>query len=128
MSYSNIFNIEHESERDFLYELISSAKLCVIIFSASWCNPCKSLATSLDTSLNSIKGNLISPSSSINVDLNTKIAVCKVNVETFNDLSSVYKVSAIPHTIFFTNGQLHSEIIKGNDVEKIMNNIKKIIL
>jgi thioredoxin 1 len=126
MSLKNINVFEKESQRDLLYKLLSSSKVCVVTFSASWCKPCKSLSTSLDTELENIKDKLLTPASNPDTDIQTKISFCKIDIDVFNDLCSVYKVTSIPHTVFFKNGQLDSEIIKGNDATQIINKVNKL--
>lgn len=82
---SNLFDLESESQ---LNALIASGKLVLVDFFAEWCGPCKEFKDTLAK---------VAPEF-------PNVIFVKVNVDTFNQLSTKYKVSSIPSIKIFNNG------------------------
>ena len=66
-------------------ELINEG-IYLVDFYADWCGPCKMLETVLE-------------------EIEDKINIIKVNIDSYGDLANRFKVMSIPHLIFFKNGK-----------------------
>jgi thioredoxin 1 len=83
----------------------------VVDFFAEWCGPCKALGPVLEQLAQS----------------NTHITFVKVNVDSFNLLSSRYNVKGLPTLIFFKNGQKVSTVVGGkskNDLQSLLKHMR----
>ncbi len=78
------------NESNFNSEVIESDVPVVIDFWAPWCQPCLRLSPVMDK---------------LEKELGDKAKVCKVNVDSQQNLASNYNISAIPHLIFFKDGK-----------------------
>ena len=58
----------------------------LIDFYADWCGPCKMLGTVLE-------------------EVQDKIDIIKVNIDSYGDLANRFKVMSIPYLIFFKDGK-----------------------
>jgi len=96
-----MIEIKSISELDDL--LLVTTKV-VLVFSSSWCGPCKILKPQLEK---------ISSDSKYN-----KIKFCKIDIDECGDLSDKYKISSLPTTVFLNNGDEKSRIT-GADIIKI---------
>ena len=76
----------------------AGSKLVVVDFFAVWCGPCKGLVPQLEK----LAAN------------NTNVHFYKVNVEVNEEVSTEYKISAMPTILFFKNGKKVEEIIGAN--------------
>ncbi len=90
-----------------LETLIEKSKALVLDFYANWCGPCKNLGKFLEK----IKDQ----------EEYKDIVFCKVNVDEteFEHICSKYKVSGIPHVVFFRNSNEISTVV-GNTESKII--------
>lgn len=64
--------------------------LVLVDFWASWCMPCKAMAPVLNE---------------LAEELDSKVSVCKLNVDEYQQLSVKYAVRSIPTLILFKNGK-----------------------
>ena len=71
-------------------ELIESGKPVVIDFWATWCGPCVGMAPTIDALAQEYEG---------------KVVIGKYNVDEEGDLSSKYRIMALPTILFFKNGK-----------------------
>lgn len=94
--------------------LINNSKYLVLDFSATWCGPCKALGNFIHEIMNDSKYK--------------DIVFCKVDVdeEEMETLSIKYKVSGIPHIVFFKNSKQVTQLV-GFDKNKFIDNINNII-
>ncbi len=94
--------------------LITNSKYLVLDFSATWCGPCKSLGKFVDEIMNDKKYK--------------DIVFCKVDVdnEDMETLTQKYKVSGIPHVVFFKNSKQITQLV-GFDKTKFVNALDTII-
>jgi len=79
----------HVSDLDF-NETISKYPLVLVDFWASWCMPCKMIASTLDQLSSEYKG---------------KVVFAKLDVDQNKRTTEAYKVSGIPTLIMFKNGR-----------------------
>lgn len=72
-------------------ELLSSNKVVVADFWATWCGPCKAMGPSIDELATEYEG---------------KALIGKVDVEENNDLAEKYAIRSVPTIIFFKEGEM----------------------
>jgi thioredoxin 1 len=94
--------------------LIENSKYLVLDFSATWCGPCKRM------------GQLIHEL--MEEDKYKDVVFCKIDVDNdeFESLTQKYKVSGIPHVVFFKNSKQVDSLV-GFDKSKFIGNLDKII-
>lgn len=68
-------------------EVIQSAEPVLVDFWASWCPPCRAMNPIVES-------------------LAQQFKVCKVNVDTNQELASHYRISTIPALLIFKDGQV----------------------
>ena len=72
-------------------ELLSSNKVVVADFWATWCGPCKAMGPSIDE---------------LSVEYEGRALIGKVDVEENNDLAEKYAIRSVPTIIFFKDGEM----------------------
>jgi thioredoxin 1 len=72
-------------------ELLSSNKVVVADFWATWCGPCKAMGPSIDE---------------LAVQYEGQALIGKVDVEENNDLAEKYAIRSVPTIIFFKDGEM----------------------
>lgn len=72
-------------------ELLSSNKVVVADFWATWCGPCKAMGPSIDELAAEYEGRAL---------------IGKVDVEENNDLAEKYAIRSVPTIIFFKDGEM----------------------
>ena len=77
-------------------ELLSSNKVVVADFWATWCGPCKAMGPSIDELATEYEG---------------KALIGKVDVEENNDLAEKYAIRSVPTLIFFKDGEMVDKVV-----------------
>ena len=77
-------------------ELLSSNKVVVADFWATWCGPCKAMGPSIDELATEYEG---------------KALIGKVDVEENNDLAEKYAIRSVPTIIFFKDGEMVDKMV-----------------
>lgn len=77
-------------------ELLSSNKVVVADFWATWCGPCKAMGPSIDELATEYEG---------------KALIGKVDVEENNDLAEKYAIRSVPTIIFFKDGEMVDKVV-----------------
>lgn len=72
-------------------ELLSSNKVVVADFWATWCGPCKAMGPSIDELATEYEGQAL---------------IGKVDVEENNDLAEKFAIRSVPTIIFFKDGEM----------------------
>lgn len=71
-------------------KIITSNKLVLVDFYATWCAPCKKMSPDIEK---------------IKTDFKGKVEVVKVDVEVNKEISNLYKVQSVPTILLFKNGK-----------------------
>ena len=71
-------------------DVISSDKLVLVDFFATWCQPCKMMHPVLE---------------SIKQQLGDSIRIIKVDVDKYQQTAALYRVQSVPTLMLFRNGQ-----------------------
>ena len=77
-------------------ELLSSNKVVVADFWATWCGPCKAMGPSIDELAAQYEGQAL---------------IGKVDVEENNDLAEKYAIRSVPTLIFFKDGEMVDKVV-----------------
>ncbi len=77
-------------------ELLSSNKVVVADFWATWCGPCKAMGPSIDE---------------LSAEYEGKALIGKVDVEENNDLAEKYAIRSVPTLIFFKDGEMVDKVV-----------------
>jgi thioredoxin 1 len=88
--------IKNLTTADFNSTISGSPTPVLVDFWAAWCGPCKAIAPILDD---------------LATELNGKLTIAKVDVDTNSELASQFQVQAIPTLLLFKNGQLATRIV-----------------
>jgi len=100
-----------DGNAEIFEELISSDKITIVDFWASWCGPCRTQIPILEEYAKN----------------NQDIQVVKINVDQNSELASEYGVKSIPTIIYFKNGVIEHKTV-GIQQEKQLDEIKKEII
>lgn len=77
-------------------ELLSSNKVVVADFWATWCGPCKAMGPSIDE---------------LSAEYEGQALIGKVDVEENNDLAEKYAIRSVPTIIFFKDGEMVDKMV-----------------
>ena len=82
------------SDKTFDAEVLKSAEPVLVDFFAEWCGPCKAMAPALDQVAAEMKG---------------KIKVVKVDVDQNPEITTKYRIQAMPTLMIFKGGKVAAQ-------------------
>lgn len=86
-------------------EICSKNKYVLVDFYAEWCGPCKYLKPLLEKLNESYK--------------HVKFVKVDVDMEENQELVDLHNISAMPTIMFYVNGKLQKDFVKGADINNI---------
>ena len=86
-------NVKEISSENFNQEVLESDIPVLVDFWAEWCGPCKQLAPTVEDVANEMIGS---------------IKVCKMDVDSNQDIAVQFGVRSIPTLLIFKNGEVTS--------------------
>jgi thioredoxin 1 len=101
--------ITHIGEAEF-EEFVTSNKLAVIDFSATWCGPCKMLGEALEQILAEDLPDLI---------------IGKVDIDESRGLADTFQIEGVPTLMFFLNGKRVCFRSDNGDMDRIVGAVPK---
>lgn len=99
------------TKANFEAEVVNSDKPVLIDFWAEWCGPCRMIAPAIDSIASE----------------RDDIKVCKVNVDTEQELCVKFEIDSIPTLIILKNGEIAGKLIGLNSKTIIESFINKTI-
>ncbi|HEY5562563.1 MAG TPA: thioredoxin [Clostridiaceae bacterium] len=84
------------NSNEFQNQVLDSADLVLIDFSAVWCGPCKMLAPIIEELSNEMDG---------------KVKVFKVDVDKSGDIAQKYEITGVPTVIIFKDGKVMDKMV-----------------
>jgi thioredoxin len=106
-------NKEHPAEftdANFKSKVLSSDKLSVVDFWATWCGPCRAMGPVIEDLSKEYKG---------------KVNIGKVNVDENPNVTSSYGITSIPTILFIKNGKVVDKIVGAYPKSYVVKKIKK---
>lgn len=93
-------------------DIINKGKPCVLMFSASWCGPCRQLYPLIDKLENTYK---------------VKVDFYKIDTDECFDLCSSLKISGIPTLLFIVGSKISGRLIGVQSEKMIIENIEELL-
>ncbi len=96
------------TKENFVNEVLKSAKPVIVDFWATWCMPCKMIASIIKE---------------INAEYNGRCKIAKLNIDEAMEIATKFGVMNIPTVIFFKDGKEFTRVVgvasKDNFIKKI---------
>ncbi|MBN3039197.1 MAG: thioredoxin [Candidatus Omnitrophica bacterium] len=100
------------TDNDFEQEVLQAKQLVLADFWAPWCGPCQAMGPILDK---------------LAQDFDSKVKVCKINVDENQTSASKYQILSIPTLLFFKEGQIATQLVGARSELDIKNTISSLL-
>ena len=102
-----------ELSDDTFQSTLQSAKTPVLVdFSASWCQPCKALAPTIDKVAGEYKG---------------KIAVYKIDIDSAQEAAASLGIMSVPTCVFFRDGKEVDRFTGNVDLRTVKGHVDRVL-
>lgn len=98
---------------NFKKEVLESDLPVLVDFWAEWCMPCQQIAPVIEE---------------LAKEYESKVKICKVNIEEAKDLTTEYEIMSIPNLVLFKDGKKVDQIAGSVSKETIKNKIEDQLL
>lgn len=105
-------NVKELTDAEFARTLESSDLPVLVDFSATWCQPCKMLAPTIDT---------------VAQDYSDKLSVFKVDIDVAPDAAAHFGIRGVPTVIFFKDGREVDRFVGNLDLRAIKERVEKVL-
>lgn len=102
----------HVKSSEFEKEVLKSEVPVLVDFFATWCNPCKMIAPSIEQ---------------LSTEMEGKAKVVKVDIDESGDVAGDYKVMSVPTLMFFKGGKAVDQIVGAVPKGMIENKLNSLI-
>jgi len=100
------------TDDNFKATLDASKQPVLVDFAASWCQPCKALAPTIDAVATQYAG---------------KLSVFKVDIDNAQDTAASFGISSVPTCIFFKNGKEVDRFLGNQDLRAVKERVDKVL-
>ena len=100
------------TDANFLSTLQTAKTPVLVDFSASWCQPCKALAPTIDKVAGEYKG---------------RMAVYKIDIDSAQDTAANLQILSVPTCIFFRDGKEVDRFTGNADIRTVKGHIDRVL-
>ncbi len=105
-------NVRELTDSDFDTILKSSELPILVDFSATWCQPCKTLAPTIEAVAQEYGG---------------KLEVFKVDIDNAPDTAASFSIQGVPTCIFFKTGKEVDRFTGNQDLRSVKDRVDKVL-
>ena len=99
------------SDNEFKEKALQSKQLVIVDFWAPWCRPCKIITPILEE---------------LSQEYDSKVRICKVNIDEHQATAAKYQVLSIPTLLFFKGGKIVKQIVglrSASEIRKVIDSL-----
>lgn len=100
------------TDDNFQSTVTGSSTPVLVDFAASWCQPCKALAPTIEAVAGQYSG---------------KLAVYKVDIDNASETAASFGINSVPTCIFFKNGKEVDRFLGALDLRSVKDRVEKVL-
>lgn len=104
-------NVKELSDSEFDSAMKTQTPV-LVDFSATWCQPCKALAPTIDAVAKEYEG---------------RLSVYKVDIDKAQDTAATFGISGVPTCIFFRDGKEVDRFVGVQDLRAVKERVEKVL-
>lgn len=105
-------NVNELNDQNF-QDTLEKSKLPVLVdFSATWCQPCKALAPTIDAVAGEYQG---------------RLDVYKVDIDNARETASNFGINSVPTCVFFKEGKEVDRFVGNQDLRSVKDRVDKVL-